>query len=47
MEKLINHCEIQTIMGDFNCKEVNWEKWTTEGNDELWGSEMFKLVMVK
>ena len=45
LEKLIDCCGNLTIMGDFNCKEVNWEEWTTEGSDESWGSEILKLAM--
>ena len=45
MENLLNHCDNLTIMGDFNCREVNWEEWTTEGIDESWGSKMLKLAM--
>ncbi len=31
-------------MGDFNCKEVSWEEWTTEGSENSWGSKLLELV---
>ncbi len=33
------------IMGDFNCKEVTWETWTTEGSNDSWGSRLLDWAM--
>ena len=33
------------LMGDFNCKEVNWEDWTTEGGENSWGYTLLDLIM--
>ena len=33
------------LLGDFNCKEVNWEQYTTPDSDESWGNALLNLVM--
>ncbi len=33
------------IMGDFNCKEINWEEWNTRGGEDSWGDKVLKLAM--
>ena len=33
------------LMGDFNCGEVCWEEWTTEGSENSWGYTLLNLVM--
>lgn len=33
------------IMGDFNCKEVSWENWSTEGSEASWGNKVLELVI--
>ncbi len=27
------------LMGDFNCKEISRENWTTEGSEPSWGEQ--------
>ena len=39
LKGLIKNKEKILIMGDFNCQEVTWETWTTEGNEESRGIE--------
>ncbi len=31
-------------MGDFNCKEISWENWTTEGSEPSWGNKLLDLA---
>ena len=45
MEELIRYCGNLTVMGDFNCKEVNWEELTTERSEDSWGNKMLKFAM--
>lgn len=45
MNELIRHCGDLTVLGDFNCKEVNWEEFTTDGGEESWGSEVLNLAV--
>ncbi len=33
------------IMGDFNCKEINWEEWNTRRGEDSWGDKVLKLAM--
>lgn len=33
------------IMGDFNCKEINWEEWNTRGGEDSWEDKVLKLAM--
>lgn len=33
------------LMGDFDCKEVNWKEWTTEEGEESWGNVLMRLAM--
>lgn len=32
------------LMSDFNCKEVNWQEWETEGSADSWGSTLLSMV---
>ena len=34
-----------TVMGDFNCKEVSWENWSTDGSDMSWGNKLLQMAM--
>ena len=45
IQKLLIDSKNITIMGDFNCKEVNWEEWNTPGTQETWGDRLLKLAM--
>jgi len=45
LRKTIEGSENIIVMGDFNCKEVCWEEWSTEGGEESWGGTMLNLVM--
>lgn len=33
------------LVGDFNCKEVDWENWQTEGSGNTWGSVLLDMAM--
>lgn len=33
------------LMGDFNCKEISWENWTTEGSESSWGNKLLDLAI--
>ena len=33
------------LMGDFNCKEVCWESWTTNSSEESWGNTVLEMAM--
>ena len=33
------------LMGDFNCKEVDWEEWSTTGSEESWGGVLLRVMM--
>ncbi len=33
------------IIGDFKCKEVSWESWSTEGSEASWGKKVLELVI--
>lgn len=33
------------LMGDFNCGEVCWEEWSTDGGENSWGYALLNLVM--
>ena len=45
LEEMIKNSDNISIMGDFNCKEVCWEDWTTGGSENSWGSTLLKLTM--
>ena len=32
-------------MGNFNCKEVSWEDWSTERGEMSWGNRLLHLAM--
>lgn len=42
---MIKTCSKLMILGDFSCKEVNWEDWKTSGRDEAWGNVLLMLKM--
>lgn len=33
------------MMGDFNCKEVCWEQWYTEGTESSWRNKLLQLAV--
>ena len=35
------------ITGDFNCKEVDWENFETEGGEDSWGNRLLRLATNK
>ena len=45
MKSVIVRSRNITIMGDFNCKEVLWEDWLTEGGELSWGNRLLQLAM--
>ena len=45
MKNVIVRSRNITIMGDFNCKEVLWEDWLTEGGELSWGNRLLQLAM--
>ena len=45
LKRLVSESENVTIMGDFNCKEISWENWSTEGSELSWGNELLQLAM--
>lgn len=45
LERLLKESRNIILMGDFNCKEVNWEEWDTEGGEDSWGNRILNLAM--
>ena len=45
LKKILRESKNITLMGDFNCKEVCWEEWSTEGGKDSWGNTLLNLVM--
>ena len=45
LERVVESSENLVLMGDFNCKEVCWEEWYTDGGEETWGARLLNLVM--
>ncbi len=45
MERILAESNNITFMGDFNCKEVFWEEWTTDGGEESWRYMLLNLIM--
>ena len=44
LENMISKCSIVVLLGNFNCKGVNWEEMEVYGNAESWSEELM-LVM--
>ena len=44
LRKVLESKRETLIMGDFNCKEVIWENWITEGSEETWGNKVLELA---
>ncbi len=47
LKEVIESSDNLILMGDFNCKEVCWEQWYTDGREETWGSKLLNLAMEK
>lgn len=45
LERLMSESRELIIMGDFNCKEVDWENLETKGNLDSWGSVLLEIMM--
>uniref|UniRef100_A0A0P4VYJ0 Endonuclease/exonuclease/phosphatase domain-containing protein n=1 Tax=Scylla olivacea TaxID=85551 RepID=A0A0P4VYJ0_SCYOL len=45
MKRLVINSENIILMGDFNCKEVSWENWSSEGSELSWENKLLQLVM--
>ncbi|XP_050695649.1 uncharacterized protein LOC126985138 [Eriocheir sinensis] len=45
LDGMLRECERIIIMGAFNCKEVKWEDWQTQGREESWGGRLLQLAM--
>ena len=41
LEGVIENSNNLILMGDFNCKEVCWEQWYTDGGEESWGQNYY------
>ena len=44
LSKILDRTSKILLMGDFNCKEVNWENLTTEGGMNSWGYTLLDLI---
>ena len=33
------------LMGDLNCRKMQWEDWYTEGSEDSWGNKLLSLTM--
>ena len=42
---MISGCNRVVLLGDFNCKNVNWKEMEVYGNTEPWGEELIQLAM--
>ena len=45
LTKLLEENSEILTMGDFSCKEVSWEDWTTEGSETSWGARLLELAI--
>lgn len=45
LERLMRENRDLILMGDFNCKEVEWESLETTGSPESWGAVLLELAM--
>ncbi len=45
LENMIIKSSRAVLLGDFNCKNVNWEKMEIYGNTDKWSEAMMQLVM--
>ncbi|XP_050714228.1 uncharacterized protein LOC126997279 [Eriocheir sinensis] len=45
LDGMLRESERIILMGDFNCKEVEWEDWRTQGTEESWGGRLLQLAM--
>ena len=43
LENIIKRSQRVTLLGDFNCSEVNWE--IIESGGETWGNRLLRLTM--
>ena len=44
LKKVIKESDNIITLGDFNCKEVNWEEWETE-SETSWGNTLLNIAM--
>ena len=44
LEKIIKNRQRVTLVGDFNCSEVNWETFEV-GGENTWGNRLLRLTM--
>ena len=44
LENVITICNKVLLLGDFNCKNVNWEVMGTCGNAETWSEEVIQMA---
>ncbi len=45
LEKLVMESSDIVIVGDFNCKEINWETLTTTGSENSWSNRLLNWVV--
>lgn len=42
---MVGKTDNMTLMGNFNCKEVDFQNWNKEENEELLGSNLLTILM--
>ena len=45
LNRIIRKSKIVLLVGDFNCKEINWESFEAGGNQSEWGERFLNLTM--
>ncbi len=45
LEKIVMESSDVVIVGDFNCKEINWETLTTTVSENLWSNRLLNWVV--
>ena len=45
LSKILDRSAKIVLMGNFNCKEVRWEDWSTQGGESSWGSALLDVTM--
>jgi len=45
LTKILKERKRVILVGDFNCKEINWENYECGGGDETWGGRFLNLIM--
>ncbi len=45
LEKIMMESSDIVIVGDFNCKEINWEISTTTGSESSWSNRLLNWAV--